>query len=468
MAARLAWIFALGTGLGGSLGLLADVVVPADPLVRGIHIGERLYLPAQGTPAAWLEPRRAAALERAVHFYAEGQLFDASLGEVGVVLDIRTTLLEAAKVGHRGSVVRRLRESFDARRGRVHLPLAWSVDRARARQFLERLAPSLARAPVDARLDLRARAKIPDVPGRELDIEASLDRLANGTHEDEETIELATRPVQAAVTLDDLTRVDVSKVVSAHETTFSLAGSGLGRSQNIRRAAEKLDGLVLAPGELFSFNAHVGARTLQNGFTWAPEIQGDEMRPGIGGGTCQVSTTLHIAALFGALEIVERQGHSHPSSYALMGLDATVSWPTVDLKIRNTLAHPVLIHAYLPTPTSIRVELLGGDPVATASYLFSIGSTEDFMRRIYVKDFLPPGTSLRNQRGTRGYSVSSTVTLRFAGGRVEEKRYFTGYRPSPEVLWVAPGTPDDVLPPLPKHAKGVEGQMSAEVETYSM
>jgi vancomycin resistance protein YoaR len=468
MVARLAWIVVLGTGIGGGLGLLADAIVPAEPLARGLLIGERLYVPTQGTPAAWLERRRAAALERAVHFYAEGQLFDASLGDVGVALDVRTTLLEAAEVGHRGSAVRRLRDSVDARRGRVERPLTWSFDRARARQFFEQLAPSLARAPVDARLDLRARTKIPDVPGLELDVEASLDRLAKGSHEDEETIELAMRPVKAAVALADLTRVDVGKIVSAHETTFSLMGSGLGRSQNIRRAAEKIDGLVIAPGELFSFNAHVGARTLQNGFTWAPEIQGDEMRTGVGGGTCQVSTTLHIAALFGALEIVERQGHSHPSAYALMGLDATVSWPTVDLKLRNTLPHPVLIHAYLPTPTSIRVELLGGAPVATASYQFSIGTTADFTRRIYVKDFLPPGTTLRKQRGTRGYSVSSTAILRFAGGRVEEKRYFTGYRPSPEVLWVGPGTPDDALPPLPKHAKGVEGRMSAEVETYSM
>ena len=92
-------------------------------------------------------------------------------------------------------------------------------------------------------------------------------------------------------------------------------------------------------------------RTLERGFTWAPEIQGDEMTTGVGGGTCQVSTTLHIAALFGALEILERQGHSHPSAYAMMGLDATVSYPSTDLKFKNTLPFPVMIHAYLPKPT---------------------------------------------------------------------------------------------------------------------
>jgi vancomycin resistance protein YoaR len=415
-----------------------------------------------------MDPRRAAAGERVVHLRSGQQLFDATLADVGVALDVRATLLDASRVGHRGSVVRRLREAYDAYKGRIDVPLAWRLDRARATKYLQELAPALYRAPIDARLDLGARAKIPDVPGQELDVEASLERLSKGTHDDEETIELATRPVPAMVALDDLARVEVGKVVSAHETTFRLTGSGLGRSMNIRRAAERIDGVVIAPGALFSFNEHVGERTLQNGFTWAPEIQGDEMRTGVGGGTCQVSTTLHIAALFGALEIVQRQGHSHPSAYALMGLDATVSWPTVDLKIRNTLPHPVLIHAYLPTPTTIRVELLGGDPVATASYLFSIGSTEDFTRRIYIKNFLPPGTSIRNQRGTRGFSVSSTVMLRFADGRVEEKHYFTGYRPSPEVLWVAPGMPEDKMPPLPKHAKGVEGQMSAETETYSM
>src|SRR5690606_15307022 len=97
----------------------------------------------------------------------------------------------------------------------------------------------------------------------------------------------------------DLTRVDVGRVVASFETTFSLWGSGAGRAVNIANAARKIDGIVLSPGEVFSFNERVGPRTQENGFTMAPEIQGDETVNGWGGGACQLASTLYAAALFG-------------------------------------------------------------------------------------------------------------------------------------------------------------------------
>lgn len=462
---------ALGAALGAGSGLAADRFLPTGPLTRGLFVGERQA--PEHDAAGWLARRRDEARARVVHLRYGDRTFDATLGEAGVSIDVDATLAAAAKVGHYGSVVRRLGEAARARKHAVDVPLVWTVEEGRARAFLARFAADVHADPVDARIDLAAHAKIPDVPGRELDIEASLHELSMGTHEDEETIDLVTRAIPAKVSVDDLVRVDVDKVVSSAETTFSIFGVGVGRSHNIRRAASMIDGLVIAPGEQLSFNEKVGPRSLENGFTWAPEIQGDEMTTGIGGGTCQVSTTLHVAALFGALGIVQRQGHSHPSAYTKMGLDATVSYPTTDLKIANTLPFPVMIHASFPKPTVIRVELLGGDPVATASYTYGIGHTEDFTRRIYVKSFLTPGKRIRKQKGTRGYDVTSILKLEYFDGHVEEKRYFTGYRPSPEVFWIAPGYDEAELPPLPEHAKGVEGRMSASAEsaaddTYAM
>src|SRR5262249_16045223 len=148
-----------------------------------------------------------------------------------------------------------------------------------------------------------------------------LAELRKGTHEDQEVIQLITHRVSAKVTVEQLTRVNIEKVVSAFETTFSLFGTGAGRAVNIREAASRFDGVVLSPGQMFSFNDVVGPRTRDRGFALAPEIQGDEMQMGFGGGTCQASSTLHVAALYGALDIVERQAHSRPSSYTQMGLD---------------------------------------------------------------------------------------------------------------------------------------------------
>jgi vancomycin resistance protein YoaR len=203
-----------------------------------------------------------------------------------------------------------------------------------------------------------------------------------------------------------------------------------------------------------SFNDRVGPRTNARGFALAPEIQGDEMQLGFGGGTCQVSSTLHMAALYGAVDVVERQSHSRPSAYALLGLDATVSYPTTDLKIRNDFSFPILIHAYLPKPTQIKVEILGGNPVAKVVYGYGVNSTEDFTRRVEVKQYLPQGKSVRHQKGSRGYDITSVVTYQYFDGREVKRSYYSGYRPAPEILYVGPGTRDEDLPPLPEHATG--------------
>lgn len=463
-------VLALGSAGGLGAGAALHRFLPGAPITQGVFIGERV--PPPGAAAAgWLAARRDEARSRIVRLQIEGRVFEATLGEAGIEIDVAATLERARRVGHEGPLLRRLKEAARARRGEIEVPLAWHVDEARARRLLERIAPEVRRAPVDARLDMARRQKVADQAGRELDVPASLEALRAGTHEEEETVALATHRISAAVTLADLTRVDVSRVISSYETVFTTRGTGAGRAVNIANAASKIDGTVLAPGEAFSFNDQVGPRDKANGFTQAPEILDDETVTGWGGGTCQVSSTLHAAALFGALNILDRQSHSRPSAYTKMGLDATVVYPTVDLRIRNSLPFPIMIHAFLPKPTAIRVELLGGDPVALVEYAFETDNPEDFTRRIYVKPTLSPGRSRRHQKGSQGFDVVSRVTLRYRDGRVEERRYFSGYRPAPEVYWVAPDYNLASLPPLPEHAKGVEdlaNRGQGDGDAYSM
>ncbi len=115
----------------------------------------------------------------------------------------------------------------------------------------------------------------------------------------------------------------------------------------------------------------------------------------------------------------------------------------------------VLIHAYFPKPTSVRVEILGGDPIAKVHHTISAGPAQDFVRRVTVKPYFPPGKRVKHQRGMPGFDVTSTVTINYLDGRVEERKYYSGYRPTPEVYWVSPNYTEE-LPPLPDHAKGVE------------
>jgi vancomycin resistance protein YoaR len=453
----------LGGAIGAGLAVAAHRFVPESPYLRGLLVGER-RLPERGAQA-YLEARAERMRAWTVLLRVElpgsdpngARMLRTTFEALGLGVDVNATLAEAHAVGHQGAIVHRFRDAARARKGQIDVPLAWTFDRERARATLIALADQVRRPAIDARVDLDKHEKITDEAGTELDVEASLNQIELTAREDEALVELITKRIPAKVTLEDLVRVDISKVASAAETTFATWGVGVGRTINIKNAASKIDGIILAPGEMLSFNERVGPRTRERGFALAPEIQGDELTMGYGGGTCQVSSTLHIAAVFGAIEVVERQSHSHPSAYTKLGLDATVSYPTTDLKLRNTLPFPVMIHAYFPKPTMIRVELLGGDPIAKVDYNFGVGSSEDFMRRVVVKPNLAPGTRIKHQKGSRGYDVSSVVTLHFFDGHVEERRYFSGYRPAPEIFWVGPGTDLAELPPLPEHAKGVEG-----------
>ncbi|NPU99246.1 MAG: VanW family protein [Candidatus Omnitrophica bacterium] len=114
-----------------------------------------------------------------------------------------------------------------------------------------------------------------------------------------------------------------------------LAGSTPERIQNIRAAVEKISGRVLQPGESFSYNQTVGPRTRATGFLPAPAIVHEALRPVIGGGICQVSSTLFNAVLLSDLTILERHRHYTPVNYLPLGMDATISWGTKDFRFKN-------------------------------------------------------------------------------------------------------------------------------------
>lgn len=118
-----------------------------------------------------------------------------------------------------------------------------------------------------------------------------------------------------------------------------------GRAHNVALAAKAIDGIVIHPGREFSFNGIVGSRNESRGYQNAPVIVEGEYQDGIGGGVCQVSTTVFNAALLANLEITERFAHSKPTGYVPNGMDATVYYGVLDFKFRNNYSSPVEIHA---------------------------------------------------------------------------------------------------------------------------
>lgn len=333
---------------------------------------------------------------------------------------------------------------------RVQLPL--ELDREQARTTLTRLAQAVYRPPEDAELLIREHRIIPSRPGRDLSVSASLLRLEN-LEPGEDWLELDVIEIPPDVTEDQLSPVDVTRVLSSYETSFR--GKAGARAVNIRTAARYLNGAVILPGEILSFNARVGRRVHGRGFVDAPVIVNDEMDEDVGGGVCQVATTLHAAAIFGNLEIVERRSHSRPSGYAPLGLDATVIDGKVDLRIRNPYDEPLLVHAYVTDPFLVRVELLGRLPDVEIEHAYSVTAREAFSRRVWHKAEVAPFSFEKKQKGSEGMDVVSVVRARKGDREVSRRTYFSKYYPVPEVFYVGSGFLAQNLPPMPEGAVGL-------------
>lgn len=141
----------------------------------------------------------------------------------------------------------------------------------------------------------------------------------------------------------------VPVLIAQYSTQFD--ENQVNRSENIRLAAKALDGKVLAPGERFSFNNSVGERTAEAGYKEAMIIVGDAYEPGLGGGVCQVSSTLYNAVEIANLQILERHAHSLPVVYVPSGQDATVSYPILDFRFKNNTDSNILIRSYVEEGT---------------------------------------------------------------------------------------------------------------------
>lgn len=180
----------------------------------------------------------------------------------------------------------------------------------------------------------------------------------------------------------------------------TLIGSLPARTGNIRLAARALDGLVLDPGQVLSFNRAVGPRTVERGYQPAPVILREARDVQLGGGVCQVASTLLDAALLAGLRAVERHRHSYPVDYIPLAQDATIVWGAKDLKIRNSLGQRVRLRVdVLGTTLTVRVE--GEEPAG-----------EDFDLETSERD--APG----GEGGTPGHEVDLYRIRRVDGEEV--------------------------------------------------
>jgi vancomycin resistance protein YoaR len=237
-----------------------------------------------------------------------------------------------------------------------------SVNQQAMSNYLSSLAPVVHTEPVNARFifndDTRQLDLLqPMVVGQDLNIPASLEAINTALGAGNHTVTLVLDAVDPLVR-DDATAesLGITELVSMETSYFY--GSDPGRVQNITLASQAYHGLLVAPGETFSMASYLTDISLENGYAEAPIIYGNETIQGVGGGVCQVSTTLFRTAFYGGFPIVERHAHAYRVGYYeqsadgsrnpnLAGLDATVYFPLVDLKFVNDTPYWLLMETYV-------------------------------------------------------------------------------------------------------------------------
>ncbi len=454
---RVSLVLAILVVAGGVSLYEAKRYFPRTAVLPGLQIdGEVVAGGSTELAAREVLERHALGREsRHVRFTFEGKpVADLPVSALGISVDRAPVLAAALSTGHTGDRLGRARQAKAAREGAIDIPLTFTVDAAPGIAALAPLKEQLDVAPVSAKLDLDAHGVTAGIPGHYLDLDKAVALATEYAAEStqtapaDRTFEIPVLDVDPHMTTDYVRSLDVTTVVSSYQTYFSRGGEQVRRGKNIDTAAHKLNGLIMAPGQMVSFNDVVGERSEANGFERSWEIFKGEMVEGIGGGTCQVASTFHAAIFFGGLDVLERLPHSRPSAYIPMGLDSTVVYPSVDLKVRKPFDFPVVVHA-VTDKNSLKVELLGARRPAKVEFHREILATIAYKRKLDVDDRLHGTKVVVKQHGLKGYRMRRERELRFADGTRKVEITKDTYPATTEIYEVPDGFDESLLPGLP-------------------
>ncbi len=280
---------------------------------------------------------------------------------------------------------------------------------------------------------------VPARLGNDLDPEATVSALAAATYGETGRIaDVTLAPVQPKVTTQALRKLGIRRQLVSFTTDMGTSSSN--RIHNVHLMADFIDGTIVKPGEVFSFNKVVGPRTPQRGFLEGQMIVGSLVLPSIGGGVCQTATTLFNDAFEAGLPILERTNHNLYLSHYPLGRDATVSWGGPDLVFRNDLRHAILITTSYTDQTLTFT--FWGTPQGRR-VVAETGAKENFRSpsMSYAIDPEAPARSVRvvSGSGAEGFSVTVGRTVYQHGKVLRHDSFRSTYIPEGPTTVYGPG-----------------------------
>lgn len=381
-----------------------------------------------------------------------GRIWEVDLGKLGVRLDVEGITEDALAVGRQGLFVNQWIERRRTQQYGVNLPLRLIVSEDDLEKTVTELMGEFINPPVNAGFTITEQDTVelvPDQSGTTVDYAALKEAILRSVQQpDLSPVEITVIEVPPEHTFDEVRAMRLNGLVSQYTTRFD--PSLVDRSYNVAVASKALDNLLIAPGEVVSFNEIVGPRSQEAGYRSALIIIENQFEEGMGGGVCQVSSTLYNTVLLANLEIIERKNHSLPVAYVPIGRDATVVYEAIDFKFRNNTEG----FLYLKTEVGngkLTMKMFG-DAENHPKVEIRSWVTETIRSRVVYEDdnMLEVGEQLVKRKGVNGYRVKAERWVWRDG--IVEKKELPGsfYLPQNEVIAV--GTreaPPPVVAPVP-------------------
>lgn len=374
-----------------------------------------------------------------INFSYGGRDFPIALKDFGYSLNLEDAVNEAYSIGRSKGLFSNYLDIVSSLIFKKNIIADSSFDEGKKDAVLTNLAREIHKKPLDAHPIFNEDGTITiakSEKGRYLDLNEAKG-LLNKDMLNEEKIELPVYDTEPKIQSDYYQGID--KVLGDFSTDYS--SSIKNRKENIKIASEKFNNMKLNPGDEISFNNIVGEISEATGFKNATVIVGGEYETGIGGGICQVSTTLYNSLILSDLEIVERHNHSRPINYVDLGTDAAVARGYKDLKFKNNTNNPIIILAEADGQ-KLDFKVLGNS--AERDYKVKIiperlGVVSPDVKTTY-SDSIPEGETVVKESGKNGYSYKTYKEVVKNGEVVEKKEISKSYYvPKSKVLVVGTG-----------------------------
>lgn len=408
--------------------------------IANIEVGGKTREEVAQLLATWQKDKRTRPILLSYEettFRIEPENFDYSIDE-------EATADAVWLFGREGPLWDRLKKIRNAEAEGWSIPLKIKYNENKLDSIAEQLRDTISCPARNATLSLGTGGIVPEEEGRELNVPELKELILLALNRTDTSITaLPVTPVYPEITASDLAKHGIKELMAMYSTQFNT--EDVNRTANVRLSAQKITGKLLYPGQIFSYNDTVGPREKAQGFKEAMEIINGEFVPGVGGGVCQVSSTLYNAVLLSGLTIVERTNHSKPLSYVPLGRDATVVYDILDFKFVNNSPAPVMIMAET-VGNKLNVGIFGQRLLE--KNIDIITTQQQVIQPTIIKkadSALLPGETKVEKQGKPGYEVTVVRIIRNNAGKELQREIVSHDKYAPDNMLIKFGPESKVV-----------------------